>query len=87
MKGKQAIDIHKHHLHSPVLSTELVGSSVVEQQHVAIVIQHPDCLLFPQTEAGYHRYDRGGWFIGFQPINCLKTQTVDDQHTRAIREP
>ena len=60
---------------------------MVEQQGVGMVIQGPNCFLSPQTEACCHRYDGGWWAVGFQPSNCMKTQSVDDQHTRTIGEP
>lgn len=60
---------------------------MVEQQHVAVVVQHPDCLLSPHTETGCHGYDGGRWVVGLQPLNRLKTETVYDQHTGTIREP
>lgn len=69
------------------MGTDLVGRSMIEQQGVAVVVQHPDCLLSPQTEAGCHRYDGGGWAVGLQPSNSLKTLTVDDQHTWTVGEP
>ncbi len=60
---------------------------MVEQQRVDVIIQSPDCLLSPQTEAGCHGYDGGRRVVRLQPLNCLKILTVNDQHTRTVGEP
>lgn len=56
--------VHYIQLHLPVLGTELIRGSMVEQQGVDMVIQDPDCLLSPQTEAGCHRYNGRWWAVG-----------------------
>lgn len=72
---------------SPVLRAHLVGRSVVQDQRVAVVIQHPHRLFSLETEAACHGYDGGRRLVGVQPLSRVKTDGIDDQHARTIGEP
>lgn len=72
---------------SPVLRAHLVGRGVVELQRVAVVVQHPHGLLSLQTEAAHHGDDGGRRLVGIQPLNGVKTDGINDQHTRTVGEP
>lgn len=60
---------------------------MVQEQRVAVVIQHPHRLFSLHAEVARHGYDGGRRVVGIQPLNGVETQRVDDQHSRAVREP